>query len=55
MQVLLDHQRHERLEREASRRGQGVGATVRHAMDVLLNEGMEHVKRVHVLKLAQAR
>jgi hypothetical protein len=37
MQVLLDHERYERLEKEAQRRGQSVGATVRDAIDMLLD------------------
>ncbi len=37
MQVLLDHERYERLEREAQRRGQSVGATVRQAIDMFLD------------------
>lgn len=36
MQVLLDHDRYGRLEEEARRRGQSVGATVRDAIDLLL-------------------
>lgn len=38
MQVLLDHDRYERLEKEARRRGQSVGATVRDAIDLLLDQ-----------------
>ena len=38
MQVLLDHERFERLAREAKRRGQSVGATVRDAIDMLLDD-----------------
>lgn len=41
MQVLLDHERYERLEREANRRGQSVGATVRDAIDLLLDADSE--------------
>lgn len=41
MQVLLDHERYEQLEREAQRRGQSVGATVRDAIDLLLTEDSE--------------
>ncbi|MFN8128194.1 MAG: hypothetical protein U0R28_05295 [Candidatus Nanopelagicales bacterium] len=38
MQILLDHDRYERLEKEATRRRQSVGATVRDAIDLLLDE-----------------
>ena len=38
MQVLIDPQRFRRLEREAERRGQSVGATVREAIDLLLDQ-----------------
>lgn len=38
MQILLDHDRYERLEKEATRRRQSVGATVRDAIDLLLEE-----------------
>ena len=37
MQILLDHDRYERLEKEATRRRQSVGATVRDAIDLLLD------------------
>lgn len=37
MQILLDEQRYQRLEAEASRRSQSVGATVRDAIDLLLS------------------
>lgn len=42
VQVLLDRERYEQLEREAQRRGQSVGATVRDAIDMLLDEDAEH-------------
>lgn len=38
VQVLLDRERYEQLEREAQRRGQTVGATVREAIDMLIGE-----------------
>lgn len=37
MQVLLDRERFERLEEESRRRNQSVGATVRDAIDLLLD------------------
>ncbi|MCB0904071.1 MAG: antitoxin [Actinobacteria bacterium] len=37
MQVLLDQDRYRRLEAEAQRRNQSVGATVRDAIDLLLD------------------
>lgn len=41
VQVLLDRERYEQLEREAQRRDQSVGATVRDAIDMLLGEDAE--------------
>lgn len=38
MQILLDQQRYQRLEKEAERRGQSVGATVRDAIDLLFEQ-----------------